>query len=183
MTSLRSKLAALARREASFAIETKKKDKDYAKLQERVHGMLARRGAIAPPQISVTSAYRAPVMHVMTNGDDQDDHDGYERFVESAYEQRQGVLLFENEEYRSLLRAIQEELDDLVGIGNDRDEAHPTENSSPQSRSVSVAQHESGADASCNEQMVLPFEVIREDLERSFEQNIQILRSRLCQTS
>jgi Afadin- and alpha -actinin-Binding len=177
MASLRSKLAALSRREAALVIETKKKDKEYTKLQERVHGMLASRGAIVAPQVSLTPLYRAPKILPHCNGSDNTTDDGeYEHYVESAYEERQAVLLSENEEYRGLLQAVQEELEDLVNLSGDKGQSQTDEASSEHANMNEV---EILAESICQEQFALPPEAIREEIERLLDRNFRILRSRL----
>jgi synovial sarcoma, X breakpoint 2 interacting protein len=177
MASLRSRLAALSRREAALVIETKKKDKEYAKLQERVHSMLASRGAIVAPQVSLTPLYRAPMILMHNDSSDKTTEDGeYERFVESAYEERQVVLLYENEEYRGLLQAVQEELEDLVHLTEDNGTSRTDEASSER---TDVGEAEILAESICQEQLALPHDAVREEIEQLLDHNFRILRSRL----
>jgi hypothetical protein len=188
VAEVRGRLAAVSRREAALAVDGKRRERDFGRLQEKVHTLLASRGATGSIQVDVVPWYSA----TQENGEDAayscDAEVGYKHVVCDAYEERQGVLIAENADFRKLLRAIQEELDDLVLIRIPALQSTASPSSSPSAPSrdatngdamSSVSSNDLPLEAPTVEQMDLPFEMVRDEFESSLEHKFRILRTNL----
>lgn len=99
---LRGRLAAVVRREGVLVFEGRRRDKEYGKLQARVHNMLANRDAVRPPIVRIVAGREDRYAW----GEDGRDSDIYEdaerwpRLVQASYEERHEALVGEGEEMR-----------------------------------------------------------------------------------
>lgn len=116
---VRGRLTTAQRREAALGIEGRRREIEYGKLQERVHSMLANRSAVAAPVVRIVQAYDGQGWDPegeygrAEEGGGGTDED-FEAMMENGNERRVLALVDENEEMRSVLRAVQIELDGLV---------------------------------------------------------------------
>lgn len=101
---LRSKLAAVVRREGVLVFEGRRRDKELAKLQARVHDMLASRDAVRPPM--VTAVAGTELGYSFGEGGFGDEEAFYQaaenwpRLLDESYEERQECLVEEGRDMR-----------------------------------------------------------------------------------
>lgn len=101
---LRGKLAAVGRREGVLVFEGRRRDKELAKLQARVHDMLASRDAVRPPM--VTAVAGTELGYTFGEGDFGDESAFYQaaenwpRLLDESYEERQESLVEEGRDMR-----------------------------------------------------------------------------------
>lgn len=117
---LRAKLQTAVTREKALAQEVQKRDKETALLKQRVHALIsAPRGAPVLQRITTTGGFGGSgVKRVI--GDSKKEVRERAKAIEEA---RLRVVEDENKVFRDLLRAVQEELDDLI-VACDDDHDH-----------------------------------------------------------
>lgn len=194
-TDLKTKLANANHRENHLVMEARKREKQYTHLQQRVHSLLSSSKKIGfNPQITVASEYmrsntskyaRKPVGRGVPKGE------AYIKLLEESDGSRFSEIMGENDEFRNLLRAIQEELDDLIlqnpslfpAFSGDKSNLQETSEVSDGSGSEVEDCENTAPDpllpAPSLEQMNLPFDLIREEFEASLEQKFQMIRTAL----
>lgn len=100
---LRCKLAAVVRREGVLVFEGRRRDKELAKLQARVHDMLANRDAVRPPVVTFVAGTEAAYAH---DGEFRGEVTAYKeaekwpRLVDASYEERHEYLVEEGKVMR-----------------------------------------------------------------------------------
>lgn len=183
---MKSRLLAATHRENQLALEARRREKEFSQLQKRVHALLASSNKVhLSPAISVAHAFRKGGDQDYVDGEDDDDRSPsdpaseYEALMLTGQDARFNNVNDENDEFRDLLRAIQEELDDLI-------ERFPSLLRVP-------VNSESGDDvgdadpatphllpAPSPDQMALPFASIRDDFETSLEYKFRLVRDGLA---
>lgn len=113
---VKNRLANAANRENHLSLEAKKREKDFSHLQQRVHTLMssAKRLSIQP-QITLTGALRREPSPRLTREESiESDNHAYAALTQGKENSKAAVILEENDTFRNLLRAIQEEFDDLL---------------------------------------------------------------------
>lgn len=219
ITELRARLASMQNKEKVFIMDAKRREKESGMLKQRVHSIMKTpRGSSVLPHITLpengSARNRAqPFVDVQAAAT---------RVAEEAKNNNARVAGVENEQFRDLLRAVQEELDDLVllcdleesttrassatrassgdctapeghesgseegGDGDDGDDGGDGEKEAEKEEKLAegaawedVLGANSLVPAPSEEQMNLPFEVIREEFEKSLEKKFNVVREAL----
>lgn len=237
----RAKLAAAAHREKLLVMEARRRDKEYAQLQRRVHVVAeAAHGREFIQTVTVSRGNAVERVRAAMSSATDDVTQSFEEISLSAEGDSVDIIVSENERFRELLRAVQEELDDIIIIhnGNVRQKSEwrgeypedegaltadgtiggeeegdlasskttePVQNSvigseyiegdantfseseNGTNQAKAGSESESGLEgvspAPTEEQMRLPFEVIREDFEESLEKKFRMVREALANSS
>jgi len=195
-TDLKNRLTGAGHRENHYVLEASKREKQYAHLQQRVHALLSSTKKLSlNPQITVASEFRSGDVRTHPMQTAEDVEAAYVPMMEEADDSRIAELTGENDEFRNLLRAIQEELDDLLvqhpslfpGLSMEtRAPKDTSEVSDVSDGSDTEGEHRDDADvpipAPSVEQMSMPFAMIREEFESSLEQKFQMVREALSKS-
>ncbi|PXF43322.1 hypothetical protein BWQ96_06961 [Gracilariopsis chorda] len=114
-TDLKTKCANSNYRVNHLTLEVKKREREYTQLQQRVHSLMTHSKRLSiEPQIVATVANDIGNHPISRGRSLQKEEKAYEESTELSENQFRDEVMSENQAFRDLLRAIQEELDDLL---------------------------------------------------------------------
>lgn len=184
--SLRTRVAAAEGQINQLNLEAKKRERQYTHLQQRVHALMSnsKKLSIEP---AITRGEGNKVKHFHYQRKSSQAGDDSELEVDADEEMNTAsVLLVENNSFRRLLHSIQVEMDDMIGGYTSAFKfLHPPNEQPSETSDVSDGEEETSnrvpAPAPTLERMLLPFDIIRNDVEGLIDEKLSVIRKALEQ--
>ncbi|OAE25109.1 hypothetical protein AXG93_3217s1250 [Marchantia polymorpha subsp. ruderalis] len=153
--------------------ELKKKEKEYAKLQEKLNQVLAEKKKETKPALEILTLLQKEGRQRGTWNTKKADGDFYKMIVD-AYEAKKQELMAENTDLRSLLRSMQSDMRDFLNTHNGVGKATSVNGSFDLDRPSTPL-------AGRTDVFDLPFHMARDQIEQSLRTKMASIKERMMQ--
>lgn len=153
--------------------ETRKKEREFTKLKERIHQLLTDKSQEKRVGLDILNLIKRPSgQRAMWKTETGKNEEEMYRMLITSYEERQKELMVENSELRESLKSMQTELVNLLNHHNDDYENENNTEGGELSESGSLDELSTG-------HFHMPYDIVREGIESSLREKWRLLKSRL----
>lgn len=153
--------------------ETRKKEREFSKLKERIHQLLTDKSQEKRVGLDILNLIKRPGgQRGMWNTSTAKNEEEMYRMLITSYEERQKELMVENNDLRESLQSMQTELINLLNNQNDDCGNESNTEGGEISESGSLDELSTG-------HFHMPYDLVREGIENSLREKWRLLKSRL----